>query len=378
MILAAAATGLTAAILLHHLRRFLPGIYAAVGVIVALANAAPSMLARPHLLAWPCLALWCGGLVTARANRTAPSFALLPVMLLWVNLHGSFMVGLLLPVAFMIEALFDPGADHRRVATHWATFILAAWFVALFNPEGLAGVLFPFHMLGMRSLAWIGEWEPTDFGRIQPLELMILAGLILGLSGKVKLPPMRLLILLGLIHGALSHARNEQLLGIVGALILAEPLGASLGRGRAAILDQKWTKAAAGMTLIAVAALVTRLILPLGPERTGVAFAAVLDRVPRALREQPVLNDYGLGGQLIFQGVRPFIDSRADLYGDAFLSRYRQIAAPDQDALDRALSEYRISWTIFPSGHRIIPLLDRMPGWRRLIDADGVVVHTSD
>ena len=60
MVLTAAASGLTAAVLLHHLRRFLPGIYAVLGLIVALSNAAPSLLARPHVLAWPCLALWCG------------------------------------------------------------------------------------------------------------------------------------------------------------------------------------------------------------------------------------------------------------------------------------------------------------------------------
>ena len=97
MVLAAGATGVTAALLLHYLRRFLPGIYAVMALIVALCNAGPSLLARPHLLAWPCLVLWCGSLVTARANRIVPSFALLPVMALWVNLHGSFMLGLLLP-----------------------------------------------------------------------------------------------------------------------------------------------------------------------------------------------------------------------------------------------------------------------------------------
>ncbi len=63
MVLAAAASGLTAGVLLHHLRRFLPGVYAYAGLVVALCCAAPSMLARPHLIAWPCLALWCGGLV---------------------------------------------------------------------------------------------------------------------------------------------------------------------------------------------------------------------------------------------------------------------------------------------------------------------------
>ena len=147
MVLAAIASGLTAALLLHHMRRFLPGIYAVLGLIVALSNAAPSMLARPHLLAWPCLVAWCAGLVTARANRTAPSVALLPVMLIWVNLHGSFMIGLLLAGTFLIEALLDRGINHRRVFLAWSSFVLAAGTVALLNPDGLAGVLFPIHML---------------------------------------------------------------------------------------------------------------------------------------------------------------------------------------------------------------------------------------
>ena len=108
-------------------------------------------------MAVPGLALWCGGLVTARANRTAPSFALLPVMVIWVNLHGSFMLGLLLPGVFMIEALFDRGADHRQVLTSWTLFILAAWSAALLNPDFSAGVVFPIHLLRMKSLAAVKD-----------------------------------------------------------------------------------------------------------------------------------------------------------------------------------------------------------------------------
>jgi hypothetical protein len=299
-------------------------------------------------------------------------------MLLWVNLHGSFMIGLLLACAFLVEALSDSGADRRHVLTAWLAFILAAFSVAVLNPDGLAGALFPIHMLSMQSLAWIGEWQPTDFSRVQPLELMIFAGLALGLSGKVRLPPVRLLILLALIHGALTHARNEQLLGIVGALVLAEPLGVSLGRGHAVTLGRRWRSLMTGTALLAAAALAIRVVLPLSPERTEAAFATTLENVPPSLRTKPVLNEYGLGGQLIFQGVRPFIDSRADLYGDAFLTQYRRIASPEQEALDRALSDYGIDWTIFPAGHRIIPLLDREPGWRRLIERGGLIIHVRE
>lgn len=378
MVLAATAIGLTSAVLLHYLRRFLPGRYAIAALALALSNGAPSMLLRPHLLAWPCLALWCGGLVAARANRTAPSFALLPVMLLWVNLHGSFLLGLLLPSAFMIEALFDPGVDRPRVLAEWAMFIVAAWAVALINPEFLAGVLFPIHLIGMKSLVWIGEWQPTDFSHFQPLELILLGGLALGFSGTVTLPPIRLLLLLGLIHGALTHQRNEQLLGIVGALILAEPLSASLGHGRADPLGSAWRWVPVSAALIAVVALAARFMVPLGPERTGAAFAAVLQAVPPSLRKQPVLNDYVLGGQLIFNGVRPFVDSRADLYGDTFLTRYRRIILPDRAELKRVLAEYDIAWTIFPSSQPIVAVMEEMPGWRRLFDTNGIVVDVRD
>jgi hypothetical protein len=375
MVLAAAATGLTAAILLHHLRRFLPGIYALTALIVALSNAAPSMLARPHLLAWPCLVAWCGGLIAARANRSAPSWVLLPVMLLWVNLHGSFMVGLLLPMALMIEALLDPGANRRQSALAWGRFIAAAWLVALANPDGLAGVLFPIHLVGMKTLAWIGEWQPPDFSRFQPLELIILGALALGLSGKLTLPPIRLLLFLGLVHAALSHGRNEQLLGLVGVLILAEPMGARVGRGAADPFGPSWRRLPAASVLLVLAALVVRFTLPLGPDRAGAAFAATIGAVPQSLRAQPVLNEYGLGGPLIFAGIRPFIDSRADLYGDAFLTRYHRIAATDRTELDRTLSEYRIAWTIFPDGHPVVAVMDTEAGWHRLVAAHGIVIH---
>jgi hypothetical protein len=375
MALAAAACGVAAGLMLHVLRRFLSGMHAIEALVLAACLAAPSLLARPHLLAWPALVLWCGGLVTARANRTAPSPALLPAMLAWVNLHGSFMAGLLLPFAFALEALLDRGADRRRVVLRWGGFIIAAWATALLNPDGLAGVLFPFRMLGMSSLAWIGEWKPTDFSRDTTLEAVLLGGLAFGLSGRITLPPVRLVLILSLLHAALTHVRNQQLLGIVGTLALAEPVGLRLALGRAAPLGRAWRRVATGSLAVAAVALCLRLALPLGPERSGAAFAAVIDAVPEALRRQPVLNDYALGGKLIFAGVRPFIDSRADLYGDDFLARYHRIVFLDRAELERTLAEYHIAWTIVAEDSPVVDMMDRELGWHRLPVGAGVVVH---
>ncbi len=80
----------------------------------------------------------------------------------------------------------------------------------------------------------------------------------------------------------------------------------------------------------------------------------------------PVLNDYSFGGYLIFAGVRPFIDSRAELYGDAALQRYAALIRPDPKALDAAIRRYGIRWSILAPSSPIVSELDARPGWHRL------------
>ena len=314
--LAALASALTFGLLAHHLRRFMPTLPASLLVVVAAALLAPSWLARPHLLALPCLELWTAGLVLARSRGEAPPLALLPVMTLWANLHGGFMVGLLLPFAFLLEAMLA-GAHPTR----WIIFIVGAWVAAMITPEAVDGVLFPFRMVRMQSIAGIGEWLPPDFTKPYPLEIVILMALWLGLTGRARLPPIRLLIFLGLIHLALQHVRHVQLLAIIGPLMLAEPIGALLPPRLAAARRIRWLLPAVLAALALAVALKVALPLTRYPHFEA---AEAMRHVPSALRAEPVLNDYTYGGVLIFQGIRPFIDSRADLYGDAFIGALRR------------------------------------------------------
>ena len=40
--------------------------------------------------------------------------------------------------------------------------------------------------------------------------------------------------------------------------------------------------------------------------------------------DRPVLNDYDLGGYLIYAGMAPFIDGRTELYGEKFYMRWER------------------------------------------------------
>ena len=107
----------------------------------------------------------------------------------------------------------------------WLLFTALAFAAACLTPQGPAGLLFPLRHLAMHNLARINEWEPANFGHLQPLEIVILAALYVGLTGQVKLPRFRVVLILGLLHAALYQAANGELLGIIGPLLIADAVG---------------------------------------------------------------------------------------------------------------------------------------------------------
>ncbi|WP_293367851.1 hypothetical protein, partial [Phenylobacterium sp.] len=247
------------------------------------------------------------------------------------------------------------------------------------SPDGVGTLLFPIQLLGMKSLAHIGEWAPASFASVGPLEAALLAGLFVALTRPLRLPALRAALLLLLLYLALQHVRYEQMLGVVGVLILAGPMAQAFGQGaetpapgdrpaRAPIL----TAAAVSIAvLLAVGRLAWPVVLGDGLDRPVSAVAAV----PAATRRTHVLNDYSFGGYLIGQGVAPFIDSRADLYGDAYLEAYDRLVRPDRAALAATLDARQVGWTLFKAGSPVVEAMDEMPGWRRLYADRWAVVH---
>jgi hypothetical protein len=200
------------------------------------------------------------------------------------------------------------------------------------------------------------------------------------LSRGIRLPAGRVLVALLLLHLGLQHMRHEIVFAIAVPLLLAEPLARALAsppqRARPG------TVVGFAMMAIAIGLVVGAgtLRLSLAVPRGGalVTPQAALDHVPPQLASQPVLNAYGFGGYLIFRGVRPFIDSRAELYGDDFLANYARIVAPETPALTATIGKYRVAWTIFPPDSPVVAVLDLLPGWHRLYADHIAVVHYHD
>jgi hypothetical protein len=164
---------------------------------------------------------------------------------------------------------------------------------------------------------------------------------------------------------------------------LAEPLGAAFRAGRLSRaisapgtsierLHRAILTVAAGVLLVVVA--FVRLSMPIVRSDDISTPVSAVRYVPPGLEQAPVLNDYAFGGYLIFAGIKPFIDSRAELYGDSFLREYARIIRPDPAALAETLAAHHIVWTVFAPGNPAVSELDRL-GWRRLYADRWAVVH---
>ena len=360
--------------------RRLPLFSWAAALFLAIACTTQSWLARPHLVALPILALWTVQLMRAREAGRAPTLWLLPVMTLWANVHGSFLLGLALIVPFAGEAVIEETADRLKAARGWVLFGLAAGACALVTPHGVDGLLHPIRIGSMRALQQIAEWKSTDFSRPTALELSLVTALFALLYRGVKVPLVRLVILLGLLHLTFKETRHQMVLAVVAVLLLAEPIGRALAGDKPAFALPKMSAgvrmaALAAMALAFVGLAATRLLIPAHLTDGPTAPIAALAQVPQDLRAQPVLNDYGMGGYLIFNGVKPFIDGRADMYGDDFFDAYVKAVKPDPARLAALLGRYRIRWTILRAENPAIAAMDAMPGWKRLYADKSAVVH---
>jgi hypothetical protein len=379
-VLAATSIAATFALLARFLNRRLSESTTLVFIAAALALTVPHLLARPHVLAMPVMVGFLAGLVDAADRREAPPWRLLPLMVLWANLHGGFVFGLLMVPALALDAVAGAGQTERKqLLLRWAAFAAGALVAACCTPYGWNALLAARKILSLGSaLPLIMEWKPADFGSIGGFELCLLFGIALALYRGVTLPPMRIALLLGLLHLALAQGRAVENLALVAPLILAAPLapqiggsdvftsgGASLGRG--ALL-------ASVATVLVAGTLAYGSVHSFAPHARGAPVAAVAEL--KTLNVSRVFNDYDFGGYLIASGVAPFIDGRTELYGEKFFVDHNAASGlMEPDNLFRLLEEYKIEATLMRTQSAATKLLDHVDGWQKIYADDIATIH---
>jgi hypothetical protein len=305
---------------------------AAFSILLAAGSASPLFGIRPQMITLLLVAIFIGVLTRYSDDGQGKRlWWMIPIMLLWVNLHGGYVVGLGLIGLYIVSLILD--RKWHLVPRLGLVLLLATAMVPL-NPNGFRMFSYPFETLSLAAVTFIDEWASPDFHKLMFLPLALLLFSLLGsLALSARRPQLsELFLLLITAFGALRSARHIPIFALIATPILARHVWDI-------IVTHKWEKRFTGVEAPATGfALIFNLIFLLAPATLGVVRvthfvsnqpAYEARNYPRAavnflLEKQlpaPLYNNYGWGGYLIrrlYPNYRVYIDGRADVYGDSF------------------------------------------------------------
>ena len=306
-----------------------------------------------------------------------------PLFLLWVNSHGSWLIGLVFFGAFVASG-FIAGTWGRITAIRWTgpqlkklLLISGLSVAALFiNPYTYHLVFYPFDLAFQQKLnvSHVTEWQSLDFHAVRGKIVygMLAATIILALARKRQWRLDEVAFLLIGFYATLTYSRFMFLAAIVITPLLAIEMDFFPAYRRA--IDKPLLNAFIIVCLLAGMA-------KSFPTSQYLMHDTVKDYPVKALpflqKFAPtghVLNDYLWGGYLIWNArqIPVFVDSRVDIFD------HRGIFGDYLDAMGvknslEILDKYQIQYVLYTKDRPLAYLLLHTPGWAVSYD-DGTTI----
>jgi len=410
-----------------------------VALVLLLLAASASMihfLARPHVLSWLLTLAWfwildssetdCmqtdpAGPSATRSTATGRRLWLLPLlMLVWVNVHGVFLIGFVLLAIYWLSAIwhavwlkenkfpeFLAKLRCRAQARSLAAVGLAAGVASLVNPYGWKLHAHIYGYLSNRFLMeHIDEFQSPNFHGVAQrcFALLMLATMVAVASRARAVRVSEGLVILFALYSGLYASRNIPVSSLLLALVIGPLLSGAiknlggdlirfrrLGDREAAFTERMvtvesslqghlWAIAAAAF-LIVIAAYGGRLganqlmDAHFDPKRFPASAVDFLDRKTAGERDAVTVPDYW-GGYLIYRlypRTLVALDDRHDLYGEEFFKSYLKMVRVEP-GWDGLLDKYQARCVLVPKGSALANILEQRPPWKRVYTDDVGVV----
>jgi hypothetical protein len=399
-------------------------------VLLAVSASMIHFLARPHVLSWLLSLAWfwildssesacLDGIATRRSQR--PLWLLPLLMLLWVNVHGGFLIAFVLLGIYLAspawvslrsrEDQIDPLLRRLRAAKRLRELALVSSLAAaatLANPYGWKLHAHIYQYLSNRFLMnHIDEFQSPNFHGVAEkcfAALLLIAFVALAARGR-ELRTSEGLVLLFAVYSALYASRNIPVSSLLLVLVIGPPLSHAV--------ESVATKSGAWLFLRRLAARVTAFstrmanvesslrghVWPIMAIVLTCAIAAhggrlgshllmnahfgakrfpvkAVDYLAADPDKTPVLAPDYWGGYLIYRlhpQILVAVDDRHDFYGEEFLKSYLKLmrAHPGWDGF---LDEHQIRRVLVPKGSPLDNLLREKGDWKIPYQDDGAVL----
>lgn len=363
-------------------------------LLIFLAAPATSIhwLPRPHMVTILLLVIWIDKLEQMRKGNPIRLSSFPMIMLIWANLHGGFIFGLLALGAYGAAWAWERWMNKTTDQTGRTIFLAGILSLA-------ASVVTPDlwrnwgAVLNNRSVYILSRTtetmppvltDPTMF----PFTLLLFLTIVLFAIHLKSSSASHIFLLTGLGFTALLMARNIPLFAVACVPILSELSEKTLTRyGAWSRFEKRF--AGFGATsrlspLVIVPVLLAALFFAAHNLKTNTSFFQFDPQVfpVRAsdwLDENPqqgnMFNEFNWGGYLLdrmWPHQRVFLDSQSDFYGEPLMREYETMLLAQGNWLD-LLGKYQVDWVIIPPES---PLADSLKntGWVLLYGDETAVI----
>lgn len=306
----------------------------------------------------------------AESRKTGSLWLLPPLFCLWINLHGSWVIGLGLLGLYIVCGLFScklgvfaQDAFSRTDRNRLLLVFLASLAALMVNPYGWRLIWNPFDMLLNQKLniAVTQEWQPLSLGTTSGaaaaifIVLMIAANCVRGHKWKIY----ELAFILFAWYFAFEHQRLAFMACVLTAPWLAADLARSFFRQ-----SSETTIPAFNALFVAGVALVLVYFTPNESDlQRTLAARYPLDSIALIQPSWRTFNDHALGGIMDFNSRPTFIDSRNDTFEHhGVLQDF--LAIENLHNPFELLDRYRIDHVLIGANSPLAFVLERSPDWR--------------
>lgn len=358
-------------------------------VAVGVAAAQIHVLPRPHLFSYLLSAIWISILEAGHENNTRIWWLLPVVMLLWVNMHGMFVLGVIILGIYLIGDFLDHPSVNWFTSQKTRVLLLVSGvslLVTLISPTG-PKIWEAIVSLGSNQYitSKIPEYQSPNFHLPGTWPFIIILLLtIVGLGrGNEKLSWVNILLVICFTGLALYTSRMIPLFAIavtpIAAKVIADWVRNEYAQTRLLIIEQnifKTNSASNGLVWIFALMLLAAVFLKSGQtidsEARGNVFDSRFFPVEAAswLKTHPLqghmFNEFDWGGYLLLElwpRQQIFMDGHTHIYGEALTREYEQVITLSS-GWEQVLQKYDINWVIMRPNTPLVKALSTLDSWQ--------------
>jgi hypothetical protein len=363
-------------------------------VLLVLSSSQIHWLARPHIFSLLLMIIWYHFLDEYQYKNRNYLYALPPIMLLWVNLHGGYLVGFILICIYLFGNIVKSITSHdlekdiyKRKAKVLGLTTVVCLFFCLINPFGYHILLYPFKLVSSKYIMDnILEFMSPNFHEPLLFKYFLLLMFAIFAISAVKTNLIELLLILMFTNMSLYSIRYVPLFSIIAAPILLRQLNSILTRsdGRLAKFLKKRSDNISKIDTSAKGYLwpIAAIIFVVFFTKAGkIDFkfnemtkpVAAIEFLKKEKVNGNMFDNDEFGDYIIYAAwpeYRVFFDGRGDMYGVDISKEYGRVASI-MPGWNEVLKKYDISWIIFNANSALSLFLMQRDDWK-LIYADKV------